>query len=135
ERLGLQEDVHKSTILQQHNVPQRRSISKEHIGDPVIRGNKSLLCGRIGNLSVVGSEASGLYGHPIEQFSRFWITCGAHAVFIVDVIKSAEPVITTWNWLINNRDDKTTVYKTSDTGLEIKRPKAGLKMLSSGNVK
>lgn len=73
-------------------------------GDPIDSGGKRLITARVRNVSVIGADAAQLYGAPLKNFSRFWILCGSHALFIVDQIESDVPVKTTWNFLFNNRD-------------------------------
>jgi Heparinase II/III-like protein len=71
---------------------------------PVDLKGKRLITSRVGNVSVIGADAAALYGAPLTNYSRFLILCGSHTLFIVDHISSDEPIKTTWNFLLNNRD-------------------------------
>lgn len=84
---------------------------------------------------MVGAEASGLYGKPIEEFSRFWIQAGSHVLFVIDRIKSSEPVTTIWNWLLNNRDGETQVFTPQLNQITMYRGSAGLKVFHGGDAK
>lgn len=107
-----QEDILTAKILQQRN-QFRRDIVDGNPLPPVDRGGHTLLIARKGQVTVIASQAAKLYGPPIENFTRFWFLLGAHVLIVVDHIESAKPVITTWNWLLNNRDDslELTVHK------------------------
>ena len=110
----------KTTILEQSRNT-RRDYDPEtgHAAGPVRRGGRTLLIARDGEVSVVASEAAELYGDPITQFTRFWFLCGSSALFIVDRIVSDRPVRTSWNWLLNNRDEQLNlklVHQCNDLG-------------------
>jgi hypothetical protein len=86
-------------------------------------------------VSVVGADAAAAYGGPILEFSRFWMTAGPHVLFVVDRIRAASPVTTTWNWLLNNRDGKSFVERVSDGHLRMLRGAAGLQIFHAGGAK
>lgn len=130
--LGLQEDRAKASLLEQRSILPRRRILPGGPGEPVDRQNKRLIVYRDREVSIVGAECSGAYGNPIELFERIWILAGSHALFIVDRIRTSEPVSTVWNWVVNNRDGKTET-RMQDNSLEILRGEAGLKLFHSGN--
>ena len=121
------EDVLKGRMLQQSS-DLRRALINGQPGAPVERGGRHLLAGQAGPVSVVGSEAGALYGPAIDQFARFFILCGEHALFIVDHIRSALPVRTTWNWLLNNRDEGLDLKLFRPDRLVARRGDAGLKL-------
>ncbi|SFQ81089.1 hypothetical protein [Hymenobacter arizonensis] len=110
DQLGLQEDLAKIKLLEQRNVLARRLIQSDgSVGRPVERGGRLRAARRVGDVSLVVSEAAASYGHPIEEFTRLWLQCGPHVTFVLDRIQAAEPVSTVWNWLINNQDDATQI--------------------------
>lgn len=131
--LGLQEDKHARLDLQQS-----RKV-RTHF-DPATglrvaaadRGARRLLAARLDEVTVVGSEAAALYGAPIEQFSRFWILCGSHALFVVDEIQASKPVQTAWHWLLNNRDGELDYKLMHPDRLVARRPGAGMKLFHLG---
>jgi len=131
--MGLQEDLTKTKVLEQQSILNKRWIRDGVVGNPVVRGNRRLIVERIGAVTVVGSEAAALYGEPIREFSRFWISAGSHVVFVVDKIRSEIPVRTCWNWVVNNRDGIADVAIAGQE-LIIKRPLAGLKLLQGGEA-
>lgn len=135
ESLGLQEDLAKIKLFEQQSLAGRRKISNGKAGAPVRRGNKQLLIAPSGEVSVVGAEASGLYGKPIEEFSRFWIQAGSHVLFVIDRIKSSQPVTTIWNWLLNNQDGETQVFTPQPNQITMYRGSAGLKIFHGGDAK
>jgi hypothetical protein len=126
------EDVSDARTLQQHTTLRRSVDANAQPEPPVDRGGRHLLDAHAGPLRVVGSEAAALYGAPIETFARFFILCGEHALFIVDHIVSSEPVRTTWNWLLNNRDGALDVRPFPPDRLVARRGDAGLKLFHLG---
>ncbi|MDZ7620418.1 MAG: hypothetical protein U1E05_25730, partial [Patescibacteria group bacterium] len=105
-----------------------RSISDGQVSAPVApRGQRSLL-DRRGEVTAVGSEAGTLYGPPIERFTRFWLLAGEHTLFVVDRIRAARPVTTVWNWLLNHRDDESTIAVLGPHAVAMRRRLAGLKL-------
>ena len=132
EALGLQEDLAKAALLEQKSVFPRRVIHNGQAGEPIIRGDRRLICAKDDVVSVVGAEEGKAYGEPIETFSRFWILAGSHVLFVVDHIVAQQPVTTLWNWMVNNRDGKTH-WQTAQNTLTIKRNEAGMKLFHGGN--
>jgi len=131
--ITLQEELAKNKIIEQNNIPERRKIIDGFLNEAIVRGNRQLINKRLKNVSIVGSEAAQLYGEPIQEFSRFWISAGSNVLFIVDRIKAAEPILTTWNWLVNNRDGQASVRYLNAQLLQVLRPQAGLLMFHGGN--
>ncbi|AEI51092.1 heparinase II/III domain-containing protein [Runella slithyformis] len=136
ESLGLQEDLAKASLLEQKSVYPRRlitpSLQERGTGGEVIRGDKRLICAYDDVVSVVGAEVGKAYGPPIQEFSRFWVLAGSHVLFIIDRITADEPVTTLWNWVVNNRDNKT-VWQKENNGLTVKKNDAGMKIFHGGN--
>ncbi len=124
--LGLQEDLAKSTLLEQSNVAARRLITGGQLSAPVAPRGRLLLLDRIGEVTAVVSEAGALYGPPIEEFTRIWIQAGPNALFIVDRIGASRPVRTIWNWLLNNRDGASEFDVHDGRSLTLRRGLAGL---------
>lgn len=135
ETLGLQEDKAKAVMLEQKSVLPRRLLVNGVPGDPVNRGNRRLLAERDDPVSVVGSAVSSAYGAPIQQFTRFWLLAGSNVLFVVDRIEASQPVITVWNWLVNNRDGQARVVAEPDC-LTVRRHEVGMKLIntSSGQI-
>jgi hypothetical protein len=131
DQLGLQEDLSKATLFEQKSIFPRRLIKEDLISDPIDRKNKQLIISRDKDISIIGSEAAGVYGDPVENFSRFWILAGSHVLFVIDRIKTTREVKVVWNWLVNNRDSKT-LFESKDSCLTIKRGKAGMKLFQAG---
>lgn len=127
ERLGLQEDKAKATVLEQKSVLPRRLLVNGVPGQPVSRGSSRLLAERNDEVSVVGAEVSAAYGAPIRQFTRLWLLAGSHVLFVVDRIEATQPVTTIWNWLVNNRDGQAQVEDQSNC-LTVRRNDAGMKL-------
>ncbi|MFW5915273.1 MAG: heparinase II/III domain-containing protein, partial [Planctomycetota bacterium] len=130
-----QNDAGTSTSVQQQNTADKRVIGKDgELNEPVNRGARRLLADSIGKVRVVGSEAASLYGDPIDEWSRFWIMCGSHALFIVDRIRAIQPVRTTWNWILNNRDGLTEFKPVHPDRMVVRRGTAGMKLFTPGGV-
>ncbi len=130
--LGLQEDQAKTKLLEQRNVLARRLIQPDHtVGPPVERGGRLQAMQRLGDVSLVVSEAAASYGFPIEEFTRLWLQCGPHVTFVLDRIQAAEPVSPIWNWLVNNRDDATQV-STAPGQVQATRHGVGLRIWHTG---
>ncbi len=100
--------------------------------DPIDLGGRRFISAMVGPVSVIGSEAAPLYGEPLRSFARLWVLCGSHALFIVDRIESDEPVRTTWNWLLNNRDGLLDLQFERPDGLLARRGDAGLRLRHFG---
>lgn len=124
--LGLQEDLAKSTLLEQSNVASRRTITGGQVSDPVAPRGRLLLLDRIGEVTAVASEAAALYGGPIEEFTRLWIQGGPNALFVIDRIRASQPVRTIWNWLMNNRDGESEFDVRDARTVTMRRGLAGL---------
>jgi hypothetical protein len=99
---------------------------------PIDLGGRLLISARVGPVSVIGSEAAPLYGEPLRSFARLWVLCGSHALFIVDRIESDKPMLTTWHWLLNNRDGLLDLQFARPDGLLARRGDAGLKLRHFG---
>lgn len=126
-----QEDLLAARRLQQ-STTLHRPIIEGQPDEPVDRGGRHLLSVQQDGIAVIGSEAAKLYGAPIETFQRFFVLCGEHALFIIDHIESSRPVRTTWNWLLNNRDDCLDVKPFPPDRLVARRGDAGLKLFHLG---
>jgi len=133
DQLGLQEDLAKATLLEQKSVLARRQIIDGKAGVPIDRQSRNLITERNECISVIGSEAGGVYGDPVKCFSRLWILAGSHMLFVVDQIEASRPVTTVWNWLVNNRDGKAK-YDFKEDILTVKRGAAAMKIFSSGDT-
>ncbi len=129
EALGLQEDLAKIKLLEQKNILPRRKIASGKPMPPIDRGGKLLHCERFGDVSLVVSEVGASYGEPIQEFMRAWIQVGANITLIIDRIQAKEPVKTVWNWLVNNRDDKT-VWERHNHLLSVCRHQVGMKLFN-----
>jgi hypothetical protein len=127
--LGLQEDLAKATLLEQKNVPARRTIVGDKLSDPLPPRGRRLLLSRIDEVTCAVSEVGTQYGPPIEEFTRIWLQAGAHAMFVIDRIRAARPVATVWNWLLNNRGGASQIEVASPTEIVLRRGQAGLKMI------
>jgi hypothetical protein len=93
---------------------------------------RPLLLARRDDVSVCASDAAASYGAPVQEFSRFWILCGTHVVFVVDRIASAAPLRATWHWLLNNRDDALQLKMLPPDRLVARRGLAGMKLFHLG---
>jgi hypothetical protein len=100
-----------------------------HATPPLDLGGKRLITSRAGSVSVIGSDAAALYEAPLQKFERFWVLCGSHALFVVDNIVSDEPLYTTWNFLLNNRDGLLDFnLNRIENKISAKRGNAGIKI-------
>lgn len=102
-------------------------------GKPVGLGGCRLIASKVGEVSVIGSDAAALYGAPLREFSRFWVLCGAHALFVVDRIESELPVSTSWQWLLNNRDGLLDFQMDRPSKLLARRGDAGVQITHYGS--
>lgn len=122
-----------SRVLQQSHHLKRHFDPKTGIAaPPVLRGGRRVLCTREGEVTAIGSEIAALYGSPLTEFSRFWLLCGSHVVFIIDRIVSDLPVKTSWSWLLNNRDDQLDLKLIRPDRLVARRGYAGMKLFHLG---
>jgi len=80
-----------------------------------------------GGVSIAGYELAAAYGEPLAQFSRFWILCGEHALFIADLVSANRPVAPVWHWLFNNRDGLLDIEQMKPGRLVGRRGDAGFK--------
>jgi hypothetical protein len=130
EILGLQEDLAKIKLLEQKNVLPRRKIIESKPSAPIERGGKLIHCERLADISLVVSEVAASYGKPVEEFTRSWVQIGSHLTFVIDRIRASEPVRTVWNWLVNNRDEKT-FYESHKNQLTVYRHQVGMKLFNT----
>ncbi len=131
--LGLQEELFRARTLQQSRTARRLfDAQTREPGQPADRGGRRLLLAHAGPVAAFGSEAARLYGPPLEEFARFWFLCGAHALFVVDHIVAAQPVKTTWHWVLNNRDSTLDLKPVLPDRLVARRGFAGLKIFHLG---
>ncbi|MCR9064928.1 MAG: heparinase II/III-family protein [Cytophagales bacterium] len=133
ESLGLQEDIAKASLLEQKSVFPRRRIFNGKGAEKIRRGDKSLICARDGAVSVLGAEVGSAYGEPINSFSRLWVLAGSHTLFIIDEIKADYPVTTVWNWVVNNKDRKTT-WESKENSLTVRKGNAAMRLIHGGNT-
>lgn len=131
--LGLQEDLAKSTLLEQSSVAARRQIVDGQVTEPVAPRGRLLLLERLGEITAIASEAGSLYGPPIDEFTRIWIQAGPHALFVIDRIRASKPVRTIWNWLLNNRDEASDIRVDGAQALTMRRGLAGLRLAHTSN--
>jgi hypothetical protein len=127
-----QEDQFNVRTLEQSSLG-RRLIIDGQLGEPFDRGGQRLLAAQSGSVVAIGSDAARLYGSPIEQFARFWLLCGEHALFVIDHIISATPVRTTWHWLLNNRDERLDLKVFKPDRIVARRGDAGIKLFHLGS--
>lgn len=126
------EDLLSAEKLQQRTEFQRK-FSAGHSGPLVERGGKFLLAAAREEVKVIGSEAAGVYGAPLQTFQRFWLLAGGHVLFIVDHIETECPVRTTWNWLFNNRDQALELKTVRPDRIVARRGNAGMKLFHLGD--
>ncbi|TVR54434.1 MAG: hypothetical protein EA426_16990, partial [Spirochaetaceae bacterium] len=91
-----------------------------------------LISSRVDDVVVVGYDCAAAYDEVITRFARFWVLCGAHAVFIVDRISATQPVGTTWHWTLDNRDGRLTHKVGKTQNLVVRRGDAGMKLFHVG---
>ncbi len=103
EKLVRPEDALRQPVLLQSTRLARPIENKQPLA-PVDRGGRHLLAEQVDEVIAIGKEAAALYGYPIEDFSRIFLLIGSHILFVVDYVRAAVPVKTTWNFLLNNRD-------------------------------
>jgi hypothetical protein len=116
-----------SQTLEQQFPPPRWFDQEKKLQLPVRRQGRFLLAMRRDEVTVFGNDAAEAYGDPIEEFTRFAILCGENVVFVVDRIVSAEPVITHWHWLFNNRDGELEFKNPGFDRIVVRRGNVGMK--------
>ena len=127
-------DPSDNRTLEQSRPQSRRINDDDTPGPPVNRGVKQLLATTDAPVTVISSDAAALYGAPLERFVRTWILCGTHVVFAIDQIRSARPLITRWNWLLNNRDGLLDMKTVHPDRLIVRRADAGMKLIHLGGA-
>ncbi|MDR1280874.1 MAG: heparinase II/III-family protein [Opitutaceae bacterium] len=150
--LNLQEDQHINRELEQTRTARRHFDHATGRPDaPVTRGGRPsrpsdpsrpsgnerrTLLARAGRVTAIASEAAALYGAPLAEFTRLWLLCGTHALFVIDRIRADVPVTTTWHWLLNNRDNALDLKLVRPDRLVARRGNAGMKLfhLAGGNM-
>jgi hypothetical protein len=133
--LGLQEDGDERRVLEQsRHARVRFDRESGKVGPLADRGARRLIADRSAEVTVIGSDAAALYGKTIRQFSRFWILCGAHVLFVVDRIVASQPVRTAWHWLLNNRDGALEFKAPSFDRIVVRRGRAGMKLFHLGGA-
>lgn len=122
----------KPLIQQSHQRQRAFDPGTGIVEPPAAQRGKRLFAERQDDVTIVASEVSSLYGDPITGFTRIWILCGVHAIFIVDRVCSSRPVRACWNWLFNNRDDLLNLKLVHPDRLVARRGNAGMKLFHLG---
>lgn len=123
-------------VLEQGTAWRRRwNPATREIESPVDRGGRLLLQDSLDDITVIGSDAAAVYGEPISIFRRYWFLCGEHVVFILDRIEATQPIRTTWNWLLNNRDGQLEAKVFLPDRIVARRGDAGMKLFHLGGAK
>ncbi len=123
-------------ILMQNTTSRRYRKAAGPRWDPEgysILGGERLVCRKMGDISVIASDAAALYGAPLKEFRRCAILCGSNVVFVVDRIQSYEAVKTSWNWLLDNRDGALGYSFDQPGSIGASRPGAAMKMQRFGS--
>jgi Heparinase II/III-like protein. len=125
------------SIRLQQNTSAHRQLDRQtrQPQPPVARGGRRLLAAKVDDVSVIAAECSAAYGVPITDFTRFWFLCVPGALFVVDRIRSTRPVVTTWHWLLNNRDGRLDLKLAGGDRLVARRNAAGMKLFHLGGGK
>lgn len=110
------------------NRPMKTVNGKKTGEAPISIGGKRLLEAHKGKLSVLASDAADLYGAPLQSYARFILLCGSNALFVVDCIEASEPLRTTWNWLLNNRDGNLDYQFSRPSRFSAIRGNAGIRI-------
>jgi hypothetical protein len=123
-------EEHGRPIHLQQRTPSHRQLHREtrQPQPPAPRGGRRLLAAKTDDVSAIATECAASYGVPISEFTRFWFLCGTGALFVIDRIRSAQPVITTWNWLLNNRDGRLDLKLAGEDRFVARRNGAGMKL-------
>ncbi|WP_445637870.1 Heparinase II/III-like C-terminal domain-containing protein [Nostoc sp. DSM 114161] len=91
--------------------------------------NKFKLLYQEGNMTVIESDAADVYGKPIQKAQRMWIVCGTNSIFLVDTIKSNQPVAVETSFLLNNREGKLQTQAISPRHLIFRRNNVAIKFV------
>jgi hypothetical protein len=127
------EDAVRFTPLQQSVPGRRRMLAEGGLGGLLGRDAERLVAESIGRVRVIGHDAAAGYGEPIEFAARFWILCGAHALFVVDMIRATRPFKATYNWLLNDRDDLLDLKPVPPDRVVARRGQCGMKLFHLGD--
>jgi hypothetical protein len=105
-------------------------------GAPVDFGGKRHIATKVGSVSVIGADAAAMYGSPLKTFSRFFVMCGSYALFMIDVIEADQPIKTTWNFILNNRDGLLNLKVNKPQNVTAIKGEAGVKInhYGTGNI-
>ena len=117
----------------QKKIRTRTTNADGSFGEPVEIPGKLEFTGSCGNVAAIVSEASGCYEEGLDLFRRTVIVCGAHCVFVVDDIETADEAQAKWTWCFNNRDgvlDYKKVLDASSSRTVARRGNAGLKLFN-----
>jgi hypothetical protein len=118
-------------VLQQGGSPVRK-LQNGAPGPAIDRGARRMLSSDSGDLRVTASEFGRAYGDPIQRCERFWILCGAHALFVVDHVVATEPVRTEWNWVLDNYDGALELKEPGEDRIICRRGEKGMKLFHCG---
>ncbi|RCJ15239.1 hypothetical protein A6S26_07880 [Nostoc sp. ATCC 43529] len=91
--------------------------------------NKFKLLSQEGNITVIKSDAADVYGKPIQKAQRMWILCGTNSIFLVDRIKSNQPVAVQTSFLLNNREGKLQTQAIAPRHLIFRRSDVAIKFV------
>lgn len=95
--------------------------------------NRRLLLRSEDEVTILRTDAAGVYGDGIVRAERTWITAMPHSVFLVDRIEAAEPIRVQSHFLVDNKDGRLKYNVASDTKLVFRRSPAGMKFFQVGS--
>jgi len=114
----------------QAGIGNRKRVDETKAEPPLPARTRRLLAATLDDVHVIASDAAGRYGEPIREFTRLALLCGSNVVFVVDRIRSAVPVRTRWNWLLNNRDGRGDLKIKSPDSLVFRKGSAALALFN-----
>ena len=79
------------------------------------------------DISIICSDAAGVYGEPIQTAERTWICAFPNVMFIIDRIKASRPIKVRSHFILNNRDNQLKTNVAAETKLVFRRAPAAIK--------
>jgi hypothetical protein len=85
-----------------------------------------------GDVTAAAFKICAANGGPIREFSRVWLICGSHVLFVVDRIRAERPVKVIWNWLLQDQEPSLALKLVPPDRLVARRGQAGMKLFHLG---
>ena len=129
---GMEESSHStvSLLFREHAARQER-IDGINLRNPQPVKNRLLCYGRFRDVTVIASDAAGLYEKEVHRAVRVWISCMPGMLFVADWAGAKEPFRLVSRFVMNNRDNRLRTHVYNNHRLVFRRGEEALKLFEA----